>query len=334
MATLTVPAQVPSVAEDCEQLRKAFSGWGTNEELIISILAHRNAAQRKSIRQTYAQTYEEDLLKALDKELTNDFERLVMLWTLDPAERDAYLANEATKRWTSSNQVLVEIACARSPHDLILARQAYHARFKKSLEEDVAHHTTGDFRKLLVPLVSSYRYEGDEVNMTLAKTEAKILHENISKKAYSDEDLIRILATRSKAQINATLNHYKDEFGKDIDEVSLQKFGSFVLATISSVPDLEADPKDEFLSILRATVKCLTYPEKYFENVLRLAINKQGTDEGALTRVVVTRAEVDLKIIKDDYHKRNSVPLDRAIAKDTRGDYEKMLLALIGHGDA
>lgn len=97
---------------------------------------------------------------------------------------------------------------------------------------------------------------------------------------------------------------------------------------------MEADPKDEFLSILRATVKCLTYPEKYFENVLRLAINKQGTDEGALTRVVVTRAEVDLKIIKDDYHKRNSVPLDRAIAKDTGGDYEKMLLALIGHGDA
>lgn len=77
------------------------------------------------------------------------FQRLVMLWTLDPAERDAYLANEATKRWTSSNQVLVEIACARSPHDLILARQAYHARFKKSLEEDVAHHTTGDFRKVL-----------------------------------------------------------------------------------------------------------------------------------------------------------------------------------------
>lgn len=74
--------------------------------------------------------------------------------------------------------------------------------------------------QLLVPLVSSYRYEGDEVNMTLAKTEAKILHENISKKAYSDEDVIRILATRSKAQINATLNRYKDEFGKDIDEVT------------------------------------------------------------------------------------------------------------------
>lgn len=56
--------------------------------------------------------------------------------------------------------------------------------------------------------------------MTIAKAEAKILHEKISKKAYNDDDFIRILATRSKAQINATLNHYKDAFGKDINKVS------------------------------------------------------------------------------------------------------------------
>ena len=81
-------------------------------------------------------------------------------------------------------------------------------------------------------------------------------------------------------------------------------------------------------------MKCLTRPEKYFEKVLRLAINKRGTDEAALTRVVTTRAEIDMKIIKEEYHKRNSVTLDHAISKDTTGDYEKMLLALIGRGDA
>lgn len=80
-------------------------------------------------------------------------------------------------------------------------------------------------------------------------------------------------------------------------------------------------------------MKCLVYPEKYFEKVIRLSINKLGTDEGALTRVVATRAEVDMNIIKDLYHKRNSVPLEKAVAKDTRGDYEKMLLTLLGHGE-
>ena len=97
--------------------------------------------------------------------------------------------------------------------------------------------------------------------------------------------------------------------------------------------DLKADPNDGFLKLLRAVIKCLTVPEKYFEKVLRQVINKLGTDEWALTRVVTTRAEVDMVRIKEEYHRRNSVTLEKAIAGDTSGDYERMLLALIGAGD-
>ncbi|KAK4772303.1 hypothetical protein SAY86_014078 [Trapa natans] len=316
MSSLKLPQSVPSPAEDAEQLHKAFAGWGTDEHLIISILAHRNASQRRLIRHVYAETYGEDLLKSLDKELSSDFESTVLLWTLEPAERDAYLANEATKRFTSSNWVLMEIACTRSSIDLLAIKRVYHSQYKKSLEEDVAYHTSGDFRKLLVPLVSSFRYEGPEVNTMLAKSEAKILHEKISEKAYSDEEVIRILATRSKAQLGATLNQYNDHFGNSINK------------------DLKADPKDDFLKLLRATTKCLTCPEKYFEKLLRQSIRKLGTDESALTRVVTTRAEYDMERIKEEYQRRNTVTLECAIAGDTSGDYEKMLLALIGHGDA
>ena len=49
--------------------------------------------------------------------------------------------------------------------------------------------------------------------------EAKILHEKISAKAYNHEDLIRIWAASSKAQINASLNHYKNKFWNDINKV-------------------------------------------------------------------------------------------------------------------
>ncbi|KAF6159101.1 hypothetical protein GIB67_032718 [Kingdonia uniflora] len=122
----------------------------------------------------------------------------------------------------------MEISCTRSSHELLLVRQAYHSRFKKSLKEDVAFHTTGDFRKLLVLIVSSYRYDRPEVNMTLAKSEAKILHKHISKE-YSHDDFIRILTTRSKAQLNAILNHYNNEFGTSITMnlvLLLQLFGS------------------------------------------------------------------------------------------------------------
>ncbi|XP_011097579.1 annexin D7 [Sesamum indicum] len=312
MATLKVPANVPPSEEDAEKLHKAFAGWGTDEEGIVGIFAHRNGAQRKLIREAYAAAYGEDLLKELEKELSGDFLRAILLWTLDPAERDAYLANEAIKKLTASNLVIMEIACTRSSYDLFKIRQAYHACYKKSLEEDVAYYTTGDFRKLLVPLVSAFRYEGDEVDMILAKSEAKILHEKISGKACADEELIRILTTRSKAQLNATFNQYNDHFGNAISK------------------DLKADPKDEYLRFLRATIKCLTSPEKYYEKTLRLAITGLGTDEWALTRVVVTQAEVNLQRIKEEYHKRNSMTLVHAVAGDTSGDYEKFLLALVG----
>jgi hypothetical protein len=54
----------------------------------------------------------------------------------------------------------------------------------------------------------------------LAHSEAKILHEKIHKKAYSDDEIIRILTTRSKAQLLATFNSYKDQFSHPINKVN------------------------------------------------------------------------------------------------------------------
>ncbi|KAG6479081.1 annexin D7-like [Zingiber officinale] len=316
MATIKVPPIVPSPAEDCEQLRKAFQGWGTNELLIIAILAHRTAAQRRAIRTAYAQTYGEELLKSLDDEISGDFERAVVLWTMDPEERDAQLANEAVRKWSQSNLlVLLEIGCTRRSEDLYQVRRAYHERYKLSLEEDVAAHTSGDFRKLLVPLVSAYRYEGLEVDQKLAKSEAKLLHEKITEKAYGNDELIRIITTRSKAQLTATFNQYHNEFRKPINK------------------NLKSDHQNEFLAALRAVIRCITCPEKYFAKVIRNAIDGLGTDENALTRVITTRADVDLKVIEEAYYKRTSVRLGHAIKGDTSGDYKDILIALLGHDD-
>lgn len=58
--------------------------------------------------------------------------------------------------------------------------------------------------------------------MRLARSEAKLLHEKVSEKAFSDDDFIRILTTRSKAQLGATLNHYNNEYGNAINKVKLK----------------------------------------------------------------------------------------------------------------
>jgi len=67
---------------------------------------------------------------------------------LEPADRDAVLANVAIKSGSKGYHVIVEIACVLSSEELLAARRAYHNRYKRSLEEDVATHTSGDLRQV------------------------------------------------------------------------------------------------------------------------------------------------------------------------------------------
>ncbi|XP_004289606.1 PREDICTED: annexin D7-like [Fragaria vesca subsp. vesca] len=315
MATLSVPDQVPPVAEDSENLHKAMQGWGADGKALISILAHRNGRQRCSIRQAYAEKYGEVFSKELEKKLSGDFLRSMLVWTPHPAERDAMLAYEAVMNKKSEAYfVIMEIGCTRTSQELFEVRQDYLARCKRSLEEDVAYRTSEEIRKLLVPLVTSYRYEPQDetqVDTEMVNSEAKILHEVVSHKDYGHEELIRILTTRSKPQLRATLKSYYDQFGNPINK------------------DLKNKPKDEYLALLRATIKCLTCPEKYFEKTLRLSMKGLGTDEETLTRVVATRAEVDMKHIKEQYERKNNVSMVDDIKGDTSGDYLRILLALV-----
>lgn len=72
-------------------------------------------------------------------------------WILDPVDRDAVIANVALKNFVTPDiRVILEMSCVRSPGELLAVKQAYHSLYKHSLEEDVASHTTGNFRKVSI----------------------------------------------------------------------------------------------------------------------------------------------------------------------------------------
>ncbi|AES68900.1 putative annexin [Medicago truncatula] len=311
MASLIAPSN-HSPVEDAEALQRAVKGWGADEKAIIAILGHRNGTQRTQIRQAYYELYQEDLIKRLESELSGDFERAMYRWILEPAEREALLANIALRNANINYHLIVEISCVSSPDELFNLRRAYHNRYKRSLEEDVATNTNGHLRQLLVGLVSSFRYDGSEVNASLAQCEADMLHEAIKNKNYNHEEVIRILTTRSKTQLVATFNCYRHDHG------------------IAITKKLSDEGSDGFHKAVSLAISCINDHNKYYEKVLRNAMETVGTDEDALTRVIVTRAEKDLEDIKKVYYKRNSVQLEHAVAKKTSGDYKNFLRTLMG----
>ena len=55
-----------------------------------------------------------------------------------------------------------------------------------------------------------------------------------------------------------------------------------------------------------------------------------GTHDETLIRVIVTRAEIDMQLIKAEFHRKYKKSLEDMISSDTSGSYKKFLLALVG----
>lgn len=58
------------------------------------------------------------------------------------------MANIAIESKVFDFPVIIEIACVNTPNELLAVKQVYQSIYKRSLEEDVASHTTGDFCKV------------------------------------------------------------------------------------------------------------------------------------------------------------------------------------------
>lgn len=66
------------------------------------------------------------------------------------------------------------------------------------------------------------------------------------------------------------------------------------------------------------------------QQVVRDSIVGFGTDEDSLTRAIVTRAEIDLLKVKDEYASLYKSSLDDGVTGDTSGDYREFLMTLLG----
>jgi annexin A7/11 len=64
--------------------------------------------------------------------------------------------------------------------------------------------------------------------------------------------------------------------------------------------------------------------------MLYKSMKGMGTHDETLIRVIVTRAEMDMQLIKAEFRSKYKKNLEDVIASETSGSYKKFLLALVG----
>lgn len=75
----------------------------------------------------------------------------MLLWILDPAGRDATVLRQALGGDGIDLYAATEVICSRTPSQLQIIKQAYHARFGAYLEHEIHRYTSGDHQKVISP---------------------------------------------------------------------------------------------------------------------------------------------------------------------------------------
>uniref|UniRef100_A0A669BH48 Annexin n=1 Tax=Oreochromis niloticus TaxID=8128 RepID=A0A669BH48_ORENI len=300
--------------KDAEVLRKAMKGFGTDEQAIIELLGSRSNKQRVPLLRSYKTAYGKDLIKDLHSELSGDFRKLVMAMLKTPTEFDASELNSAIKGAGTDEACLIEVLSSRSNAEIKEINRIYKQEYKKSLEDSISGDTSGHFRRLLVSLAQGNRDERENVDISLAKQDAQALYAAGENKLGTDESKFNaILCARSKSHLRAVFLEYQQMCGRDIEKsISREMSG-----------DLES-------GMLAVDVASYSY---YFCVCVIVCVQGAGTKDKTLIRIMVSRSEVDMLDIRQEYVKNYGKSLYTAISGDTSGDYKKLLLKLCGGSD-
>lgn len=301
---------------DVEVLRKAMKGFGTDEQAIIDLLGSRSNKQRVPLLRAYKTSYGKDLIKDLHSELSGDFRKLVMAMLKTPAQFDAAELNSAIKGAGTDEACLIEILSSRSNADIKEICRVYKEEYKKSLEDHVRGDTSGHFGRLLISLVQGNRDEREAVDISLAKQDAQALYAAGENKLGTDESKFNaILCARSKPHLRAVFLEYQRMCGRDIEK------------------SIEREMSGDLESGMLAVVKCIKNTPAYFAERLYKAMKGAGTKDRTLIRIMVSRSEMDMLDIRQEYVKNYGKSLYTHISGDTSGDYKKLLLKLCGGSD-
>lgn len=300
-------------SSDVAALHQAIMAKGVDEATIIDILTKRNNAQRQQIKAAYLQEKGKPLDETLKKALIGHLEEVVLALLKTPAQFDAEELRAAMKGLGTDEDTLIEILASRNNKEIREINRVYREELKRDLAKDIASDTSGDFQKALLSLAKGDRSEDCGVNEDLADTDARALYEAGERRKGTDVNVFNtILTTRSYPHLRRVF----------------QRYGKYSQHDMNKVLDLEM--KGDIEKCLTAIVKCATSKPAFFAEKLYDAMKGAGTRHKTLIRIMVSRSEVDMNDIKAYYQKKYGVSLCQAILDETKGDYEKILVALCG----
>jgi annexin A7/11 len=292
-----------------------MKGFGTDEKALIAILSNKDPIQINTIRTQYDQRLMRNMVTDLEKETSSYFREGLMEIARGPLVSDCYTLFNAMKGMGTKEAMLDDVLVGRSNADINAIKQEYQRLFKKSLEGDLRSDLSAATEQMYMMITSARRAEDSapvipqEIEQAVTDLQTGIGN-TLSK---NPAQVCQILTSKNDAQLRAIATSYQQRFHKDLAGVLKSAFSGHM--------------EDALLLLLaRAQNRALAEAVRLEESMAGM-----GTKDQLLVQRVV-RCHWDrnfMSAVSAEYKKKFGRDLVKRIEGETRGDYERLMVACV-----
>ncbi|CAO2653909.1 Nn.00g106420.m01.CDS01 [Neocucurbitaria sp. VM-36] len=303
------------VSRDVEALHKAMKGFGTDEKALIATLAKKDPLQVNSIRTQYDQRLMKSLVQDLIKETSGYFERGLVEIARGPLDSDCHNLMEAMKGMGTKEVILDDVLIGRSNADINAIKARYQQLFKKSLDGDLRGDLSAGTEQMYMMIVSARRNEDSHpvIPQEIEQAVTELQNGLGGFVGKNTAQVCQILTSKNDAQLRAISQSYEQRFHKSLDSVIKSSFSGHM---------------EDALRLLVHRARNRAEAE-----AVRLedAMAGLGTKDELLVQRVI-RCHWDrnfMNAVSAEFKKLYKKDLVKRIEGETRGDYERLLVACV-----
>ena len=184
-------------------------------------------------------------------------------------------------------------------------------RYGKDLSEEISKKFKGEVGRDLNIILNTPRNENKNPDHEDSAQCAKILYESEPKEWVQNESI------------------FTDIFAKKSPE-ELVLIGRYYYKKTGITPNVQAEKnlKGREQTLIREVLYNVCRPAELYAQKIREAVTGLGTDTNCLNRILVTRNEIDMTMIRKFYKYFYKVNLQEDIIGDTSGTYKRILTEL------
>lgn len=276
---------------------------------ITELISKKTQKQRMKLRQTYKKNYEVDLMTDLKSNLAGLYKKIVLALFTDPVEYDVDLIYNSLKNDDSKN-ILINIFASRPDWYLNKIKNIYLKKYNIELEEHINNDTSDDFNKLLLQILQCKRSKNQAPDIDQCKQLADDLEQEESNNLSIDSPIINsIFMLLSPQELIMVCKEYHKSTERLLTDMINEKF------------------KGNVKKLLNAILMAKISPSEFFANALHEALADNSFDESIIS-ILISRADVDLNVIKKYYFKLYENDLADDIANKDKNEYINLLVGI------